>query len=75
MAHFFKKKTSATNTPNFFASTDIAKIVMKGSSAGALVAWVWLTTYVQEVVGSNPSTVYWMDIFSHGFVVKIVLFV
>ena len=26
-------------------------------------------------MGSNPSTVYWMDIFSHIFVVKIVLFV
>ena len=24
-----------------------------------------------KVVGSNPGTVYWMDIFSHIFVVKI----
>ena len=30
---------------------------------------------VPKVVGSNPCTVYWMDIFSHIFVVKIVLFV
>ena len=28
-----------------------------------------------KVVGSNPTTVYWMDIFSHTFVVKIVMFV
>ena len=30
---------------------------------------------VQEVVGLNPSAVYWMDIFSHIFVIKIVMFV
>ena len=24
-----------------------------------------------KVVGSNPSTVYWMDIFSHLFVLKL----
>ena len=29
----------------------------------------------QEFVGSNPSAVNYMDIFSHWFVVKIVLFV
>ena len=28
-----------------------------------------------EVVGSNPGTLYWMDIFSHWFVAKIELFV
>ena len=28
-----------------------------------------------KVVGSNPGTIYWMDIFSHIFVVKIVMFV
>ena len=27
-----------------------------------------------KVVGSNPGAVYWMDIFSHIFEVKIVLF-
>ena len=27
-----------------------------------------------KVVGSNPSTVYWMDIFSRIFVVKNVMF-
>ena len=26
-----------------------------------------------KVVGSNPGTVYWMDIFAHIFVVKIVM--
>ena len=25
------------------------------------------------VVGSNPGTIYWMDIFSHIFVVKIIM--
>ena len=29
----------------------------------------------QEDLGLNPSTGYWMDIFSHYIVVKIVLFV
>ena len=27
-----------------------------------------------KVVGSNPSTVYWMDIFAHLFVVKLKCF-
>ena len=33
--------------------------------ADALVKWLWEETRVQKVVGSNPGTVYWMDIFSH----------
>ena len=28
-----------------------------------------------KVVGSNPSTIYWMNILSHLFVVRIVMFV
>ena len=28
-------------------------------------------TLVPKVMGSNPGTVYWMEIFSHIFVVKI----
>ena len=43
--------------------------------AGALVLWLWELTQVPKVVRSNPSTVYWMDIFSHLFVVKIVIWV
>ena len=31
---------------------------------GALVYWLWEETYVQEVMGSNPSTGYRMDIFT-----------
>ena len=34
----------------------------------------WINAFL-KVVGSNPGTVYWMDIFSHIFVVKIVMFV
>ena len=45
------------------------------SGAGAMVQWLREETHVLKVVGSNPSTVYWMDIFSHTFVVKIVMFV
>ena len=36
---------------------------------------LWEETHILRVVGSNPGTVTWMDIFSHIFVVKIVLFV
>ena len=43
-----------------------------GGSPGLVV---WVTTHVWEVVGSNPGAIYWMDIFSNWFVVKIVLFV
>ena len=37
--------------------------------------WLWEETRVQKVVSSNPSTIYWMDIISRKFVVKIVMFV
>jgi len=36
---------------------------------------LWQEAHVPKVVGSNPSTIYWMDIFSHLFAVKIVMFV
>ena len=35
----------------------------------------WMTTHVREVMDLNPCAVYWMEIFSHWFVVKIILFV
>ena len=35
-----------------------------------LVKCLWDETYVLKVVGSNPSTIYWMDIFHILFVVK-----
>ena len=41
--------------------------------AGALVKWLWEETHVQKVVSLNPDTVYWMDICSHLFVVKITI--
>ena len=34
----------------------------------ATVEWFWEETRVQDVVGSNPSTKYWMDTFSHHIV-------
>ena len=43
-------------------------------NAGALVQWLWEETHVPKVVGSNLSTLYWMDISSHLFVGKIVTF-
>ena len=39
----------------------------------SLVQWLWEENHVPKVVGSNPGTVNWMDIFSHIFVVKIVM--
>ena len=35
---------------------------------------LWEETHALKFVGSNPSTVYWMDIFNI-FIVKIVTFV
>ena len=37
--------------------------------------WLWEETSVLKVMSSNPSTIYWMDIFSHTFDVQIVMFV
>ena len=33
----------------------------------ALVKWLWEETHVPKVVCLNPSTEYWMDIFSHTY--------
>ena len=41
----------------------------------SLVQWLWEQTHVTKVVGLNPSTVFWMDIFHLLFAVKIVVFV
>ena len=35
---------------------------------GSLVKWLLEETHVQKVVSSNPSIVYWMDIFSFIFI-------
>ena len=32
-------------------------------SARCLVQWLWEETHVPKAMGSNPSGVYWMDIF------------
>ena len=33
--------------------------------------WLWEENNVLKVMGLNAGTVYWMDIFTHIFVVKI----
>ena len=33
--------------------------------AGVLVQWLWEETHIPKVVGSNPGTVHWMDIFTY----------
>ena len=38
-----------------------------------MVLWLWEETHVLKVVGSNPSTVYWMAIF-HTYLLKFFLF-
>ena len=44
--------------------------------AGDLVLWLCEETHVQEVVGLNPSTGYWLYIFSRIPIdIKIVMFV
>ena len=40
----------------------VRRVVLKRPPYRALVKWLWETTHVQEVVGSNPSAIYWMDI-------------
>ena len=49
----------------------VIEINIVNSWAVALVQWLWEETHVPKVVGLNPGTVYWMDIFSHIFVVKL----
>ena len=38
--------------------------LFKAACQGALVKWLWEEIHVPKVVGSNPSTAYWMDIFT-----------
>ena len=40
----------------------------------ALVQWLWEETHVPQVMGLNPSIVYWMEIFSHLFVELVMVF-
>ena len=61
LGHLNNKKIQKTNN-NFILGESPGLLVMGGDS-------------FFKVVGSNPSTIYWMDIFSHLFVVKIVIFV
>ena len=44
------------------------------TKTGALIYWLWEEPHVPKVVCSNPSAVYWTDIFSHLFVIKMVMF-
>ena len=37
--------------------------------------WLWEETHVLKVMGSNPCTIHWMDIFSNIFILKIGMFV
>ena len=48
--------------------------LIKKFRARALVKWLWEETRVPKVISSNPSTVYWVDIFSHLFIVRIIMF-
>ena len=41
----------------------------KVPGGGALVLWLWEESHVLKVVGSNPVTVYWMDIL-HKYLLK-----
>ena len=58
-----------------FSSTYISQIRSEFLRAEALVYWLLEDTHVPKVVSSNPSSAYWMDIFSHLFVVRIIMFV
>ena len=49
-------------------------VIKTNKRAGVLVKWLWEETHVLKVVGMNPCTTYWVDIFSHIFVVKFVMF-
>ena len=44
---------------------------MELGRAGALVLLLWEETHFPKVVSLNPCTIYWMDIFSHLFILKI----
>ena len=44
------------------------------TQGGSPVLVVMGVSHITKVVGSNPSNIYWMDIISHLFVVRIVMF-
>ena len=55
-----------------FISTTKLKIKYKGGSPGH---WLSEETLNQKVVSLNPGAGYWKDIFSHLYVLRIVMFV
>ena len=50
---------------------DQSAVLEIGNKNETVNNWLGEEIHVMKVVGLNPSTVYWMDIFSHIFVVKI----
>ena len=38
-------------------------MVEDDGTRAALIEWLWVETHAPKVVGLNPITVYWMDIF------------
>ena len=66
--------TNARPSTYALIGTQVNKLIFRSLSrlqAVALVQWLWEKTHVPKVVGLNPGTVCWMEIFSHIFVEKI----
>ena len=53
----------STAADKFQITTNTAGSSDHDLRSGALVYWSWEETHVPKVVGLNPGTVYWMDIF------------
>ena len=51
------------------------RLILEGLEGGSPGLVVMGRTHVPNDVGSRPGPLYWMGIFSHKFVVKIVMFV
>ena len=50
-----------------YARSKMIRYTKHSQDCGALVQWLWEETHVPKVMSSNPGTIYWMDIFSHTY--------
>ena len=60
---FFLQHDNLFSIPTNLIRTLSISYKLSMAWAGALVEWLWEETHMMKVVGSNPSAIYWMDIF------------
>ena len=59
---------SSQNIKKMFVKTKVNKRIFC-----CVLIWLCKEAHFLNIIGSNPNTVHWIDIFSHQFVVEVVM--